>query len=112
MTYKRETSQRYYLSPKGKEARRRSNQREAAKMQAVKIELVTLLGGGCTICGYNKSVAALHFDHLEPQFKVDNVGTLIGKKHFNRAREEIKKCRLLCANCHAEQTWPQLTISY
>lgn len=98
---------RYLSSDKGKAWRQRTNAKTAAQMQSVKLELVEMLGGSCVNCGYNRSVAALHFNHLGIETKKNNIGTLIGQKLYAQAREEAKKCNLLCANCHAEYTWPQ-----
>lgn len=63
--------------------------------------LVLEWGGACKICGYNKCVRNLHFHHVDPKTKCfgisqDNI------KSLARAREEAKKCVLLCANCHGE----------
>jgi hypothetical protein len=66
-----------------------------------KQEAVAILGGKCIICGYDKCIDALDFHHK-------------GDKSFNIARgfstklnsekmlEEIRKCDLLCSNCHRE----------
>lgn len=63
------------------------------------------MGGECIECGYKRSIAALHFDHIDPSLKTYNVGELIGRCRFEKAREEAKKCQILCANCHSEKTW-------
>ena len=39
-----------------------------------KIDLIKMMGGGCSVCGYNKNLSALHFHHKnseEKQFKLD-----------------------------------------
>jgi hypothetical protein len=62
---------------------------------------------GCSICGYKKHPDALHFDHLNPTEKVRE----ISKFHTSSRgalKKEMKKCRVLCANCHAEHTAKQL----
>ncbi len=57
----------------------------------------------CEICGYNKCRSALHFHHENPKDKEYSVSSFASSK---RNREiliaELKKCRLLCSNCHAE----------
>lgn len=63
------------------------------------------MGGKCVLCGYDKHLHALGFDHIDPSTKTMAVGTYISKRMYAKAREEAKKCRLLCANCHMEQTW-------
>jgi hypothetical protein len=53
----------------------------------------------CTKCGFNHT-AALDFHHEDPRTKEHNVNRLISNKQFKKAYEEIKKCIVLCANCH------------
>ena len=66
------------------------------------------LSKGCEACGYNKNPVALQFDHLDPKAKTN------GKLHFSKLSwaklvDEINKCRVLCANCHAIHThWTKL----
>jgi hypothetical protein len=88
---------------------------------ANKAALVAYMGGACSICGYNKSVAALDFDHLTDDgnpfpsrgSKNENKQALVSKllaatsvESFDAAVEEAKKCVLVCANCHRERTFP------
>lgn len=76
------------------------------------------VSNGCSICGYNKHPAAICFDHL-PGFEKAEVTKngcskrscaggmfmLYGKKHdVEDLISEIRKCRLLCHNCHMEAT--------
>ena len=53
----------------------------------------------CAHCGFDH-VAALDFHHEDPATKVGNVHRFISNGQFARAYEEIKKCIVLCANCH------------
>jgi hypothetical protein len=58
-----------------------------------------IAGGKCKICGYSKCKDVLHFHHKEPSkksFGINNVPSL------KSGLEEIKKCILVCANCHGE----------
>jgi len=74
-----------------------------------KIKLIEILGGSCESCGYKKNLGALEFHHVIPEekkFKLD-VRTLTNKK-WDFILEELKKCKLLCANCHAEKHYPHL----
>lgn len=72
--------------------------------QALKRELVKRMGGKCEICGYNKSLSALEFHHINPEEKDLNIGDYTSGNNVNvlKTFEEIKKCQLLCANCHRE----------
>ena len=63
-----------------------------------KAYLVALAGGKCIKCGYSKSLFALQFHHINPNEKEGEVSLLSLEKQI----EEIKKCILLCANCHFE----------
>ena len=63
-------------------------------------------GNCCSICGYNKCIAALDFHHLDPTVKE---GGIIGSTlSLKKQREEAKKCILVCANCHRELHNPPL----
>ena len=76
-----------------------------------KIELVNLLGGRCKSCGYNKNLGALQFHHTNPNNKITqlDVRNLTNRK-WSFIMEEVKKCELLCSNCHAEEHYPDLEI--
>jgi hypothetical protein len=68
-----------------------------------KAKAVALLGGKCIRCGYNKCISALEFHHVNPENK-ERVGTgNLASRCWERYLEEIKKCILLCANCHREE---------
>mgnify|MGYP006289017963 CR=1 FL=1 len=53
----------------------------------------------CTKCGFNH-IAALDFHHEDPATKLGNVHRFVSNGQFAKAYEEIKKCIVLCANCH------------
>jgi hypothetical protein len=53
----------------------------------------------CTKCGFNHS-AALDFHHVDPSTKTDSVNKLVTDGRYKAALEEVKKCVVLCANCH------------
>jgi len=54
---------------------------------------------GCQSCGYNKSPVALDFDHTEDN-KIAPVGTMLSNYKLKVVFKEIRKCTLLCSNCH------------
>lgn len=68
----------------------------------LKRELVSLLGGRCIECSYNKSIWSLDFHHRIPSEKEYSMGALIRDRKRALALEEIKKCDLVCSNCHGE----------
>jgi endogenous inhibitor of DNA gyrase (YacG/DUF329 family) len=68
-----------------------------------KYELINLMGGKCTICGYDKNYASLEFHHLIPkekEFPLD--ARHLSNSSITSLLKEAKKCILLCANCHRE----------
>lgn len=56
----------------------------------------------CAQCGYNKHTDILCFHHLKTYDKIKAVSLLIrDRAMLKRVIEEIKKCILLCPNCHS-----------
>jgi 5-methylcytosine-specific restriction endonuclease McrA len=68
----------------------------------LKILSVEYLGGKCSICGYNKCLAALEFHHLDPSQKDFGISHAGATRSFEKIKKELDKCVLLCANCHRE----------
>jgi 5-methylcytosine-specific restriction endonuclease McrA len=68
----------------------------------VKQTLIDENGGCCQLCGYDRYAGALEFHHLDPATKVFAVSMSGIARSLARAREEARKCVLVCANCHAE----------
>lgn len=58
---------------------------------------------GCKDCGYKKHHSALDFDHISK--KSLNVSF---SKSISQAKKEIKKCEVVCANCHRLRTYKRL----
>lgn len=59
---------------------------------------------GCEECGYNAHPAALDFDHIDRSTKSFDVSQYVGAKSDEAIMAEIRKCRVLCANCHRIKT--------
>ncbi len=72
------------------------------RRKEVKRILVTEAGGSCALCGYDRSMAGLHFHHLEPAEKAFALSARGMALSLEAARAEAAKCVLLCSNCHAE----------
>jgi len=58
-------------------------------------------GGRCSVCGYDRCIVNLHFHHVDPTTKSFGISVANGKS-IAAYREEVKKCVLVCANCHGE----------
>ena len=59
-------------------------------------------GGACVACGYSRCLRALNFHHLDRATKSFNLAYKGATRSLARARIEVGKCVLLCANCHME----------
>lgn len=68
----------------------------------VKVMSVEYKGGSCEICGYNKYVGALEFHHKDPTQKDFGIGDKGYTRSWEKIKEELNKCMILCANCHRE----------
>jgi 5-methylcytosine-specific restriction endonuclease McrA len=71
---------------------RRRNRRERA---------VRLLGGACQLCGYSRCLWALDVHHLDPSSKDFDISSA-NTRRWAVTVQELRKCVLLCRNCHQE----------
>ena len=74
----------------------------SARRRRVKEILVAEAGGACVLCGYSRYAGALQFHHVDPAAKSFSLSERGLARSLERARAEVSKCVLLCANCHAE----------
>jgi len=100
-------SQRKYCSKKCKElyavASGKTSNFQKRSAYNKKLELVNILGGCCQICGYKKCLRALSFHHIDKSTKKFNISSgRMKSARWSDILEEIKKCMLLCSNCHWE----------
>lgn len=59
---------------------------------------------GCKDCGYKGHHAALEFDHINGDKEIN----VCNAKSINQAKREIRKCDVVCANCHRIRTFGKL----
>jgi hypothetical protein len=71
------------------------------RKQKVKRLLVEEAGGCCAVCGYDRCVVNLYFHHVDPT-KKSFVMSSATTKSLAAYRNELRKCVLVCANCHGE----------
>ncbi len=60
---------------------------------------IQLLGGECIDCGFKGDHAVFDFHHLDSNTKEFTLGN-IANRRWELIERELKKCILLCANCH------------
>ena len=85
-----------------------------------KIRCLLMLGAKCSHCGYDEHPTVLQFHHKRPEEKKYNVTSIMSSMSpldwENIGINEVKKCELLCSNCHdilhhgrgwGEKVWEQ-----
>lgn len=96
-TYK----QKYQQTPREQLRQRTKRQTDKARARAL---VNALKENPCTDCGQTYPFYVMQFDHLRD--KSDNVGRLVGiGASDKKILDEVAKCELVCANCHAERTY-------
>lgn len=93
---------RKYCSPECR-IKKPQIQKNFISYQELKEFCIEYKGGRCSICGYNKCSAALHFHHTDPLSKKYQISSLCCRNTISPLLlEELDKCILVCANCHTE----------
>ncbi len=59
-------------------------------------------GGQCQICGYKKCSRALNFHHKVASEKDFGLSARGLTRSWEKIKQELDKCILVCANCHME----------
>lgn len=74
----------------------------AERRRMLKKKAVEYKGGKCICCGYDKYVGALEFHHTDPDGKDFAISANGACRAWEKIKEEIDKCVLVCSNCHKE----------
>ena len=65
--------------------------------------ILECMGNKCVICEYAKCASALELHHLDPTKKKFSFGGIrANPKEWPVIETELKKCILVCSNCHRE----------
>ena len=58
----------------------------------------------CESCGETHP-ATFDFHHIDKSKKIDCISVLVAQGKYKILKEELKKCKVLCANCHRKLHW-------
>ncbi len=73
----------------------------SVRQKALKRKAVEYKGGCCHFCKYDKYQGALEFHHIDPS-KKDFTLAHAKLTSFEKVKNELDKCILICSNCHRE----------
>jgi GTP1/Obg family GTP-binding protein len=107
MPYKDPEKQKYaqrqhYLDNKDIYAKKNKTYRERVRDYVKEVKE----SSPCLDCGEWHPYYVMEFDHLHSKEKT--VSWLASKGTMKQVIEEIKKCELVCSNCHKKRTWNRL----
>lgn len=98
----RRSYDRRYYHERGKVARLA---RRRARTKAARGWMASLKAGvPCADCGELFPVWVMHWDHLPGHEKIGCVSDLVRNRQRTIVLAELKKCELVCANCHVLRT--------
>ena len=99
----------FECSPKASENK---NSHKTFIRQAFKREGVRLLGGKCFHCGIEGHQAIFDFHHKNPNEKEFGLSSEGHIRSLEKYLLELKKCVLLCKNCHALYHIGEIKLDY
>lgn len=73
-----------------------------ARRKKVRQMSVEYKGSKCATCGYNRCIEALEFHHNDLSQKDFGISEKGYTRSWDKVKEELDKCIMLCANCHRE----------
>lgn len=106
-----ERSKEYYqrnkekIRKRGIQYRKKNKKKLKGRRQQIRKWLWSLKRKPCMDCNGVFHPCAMDFDHRDPSQKTIGISRTI--YHKKRILEEIKKCDLVCANCHRLRTLRQ-----
>lgn len=102
--YQKEASRKHYLANK---------QAYLARASAKKLELVEYVRNlkattPCADCNKIYPPYVMDFDHLPEYEKIREINKLVHQGASKMLRDEIKKCEIVCSNCHRIRTYNRM----
>lgn len=98
----------YYQQFNKKKNRVRYNDLETKRRHRYKQEAIRLLGDCCYDCKISFPMYVYDFHHLDPTQKDINPALAFMRSWEKVEEEVIKKCVLLCANCHRKRHYERM----
>lgn len=98
--------QKNYMKKHYQENKQYYKDKALARNKKVRQELMAFVNRykmlvGCVDCGYKQHPVALQLDHVRGE-KIQAISTMISRCCSKQLiKEEIRKCEVRCANCHA-----------
>lgn len=93
-----------YITNKASALRHAKNRQRKCREEYNKRLILIKKSSCCVDCG-NTNPVVLQFDHVRGT-KVKSIATMVHEcLSWSRIEEEIKKCELVCANCHQIRTF-------
>lgn len=97
------------VSKRDKKYQIRYNEESKIRRQARRDKFWNIYGS-CSVCGED-CINCLEFHHTNPDTKESEVSSLWGLKNPQRLTTEIRKCILLCRNCHSKVHFGIIEVS-
>jgi len=95
MPYKDNAREREYTREYNKKHKKERNKKWRQKrnefVQSIKLK------SSCAMCGWKEHPEVLHWHHVN---RKDKKGRVVQQNSWKQLKEEMKKCILLCPNCH------------
>lgn len=77
-------------------------ERVKKRRRELKRMAVAYKGDTCQECGYHRCIDVLEFHHLDPNEKDFGIASKGVTRSWEKVKEELDKCIMVCANCHRE----------
>jgi hypothetical protein len=85
-------------------------ERRGAQITAARLWMAELKSGvPCADCGETFPIYVMQWDHLPEFEKIAEVSSMVASRTREAVLEELKKCELVCANCHVMRTVARAT---
>lgn len=74
----------------------------AKRRRKIRLMAIDYKGGKCELCGYDRCLDALEFHHLDEKNKKFGLSQAGLTRSWEKSKQELDKCIMVCANCHRE----------